>query len=651
MKTRRSHAAGTAARRRLLPPLFLLLAWVCAAVHARAAPEDHLGGNASMIFYRDTPQGKMLDTVLTASNWNRLSDRDVLATPFEMKSYRNGQANQVQLIAQAPACHIDNVGKEAWDEGHLVLFTPTTNVFVQGDGFFFTESNHIVAISNDVETRVLKALLKTPLLAGGPSNGPSAAGQIVWIFSGAGQFDYQSNRIDYSRHVHVIDPQMDMTSELMTVQLTTNGAVDTILARRDVVITTTNKGRATGNRAFYYLADAGEMMELTGDAAWQNGDEQAWAGCFLYDSARHYLTGSNHVYVRWPNAAPGTNRPPPGAAPVADTNAFRELFADFAALQWPPTNGPVESMTATGNVLIVNEADHSRATGGRAVYARTNDSFELTENPVWWNDQLEVKGRVLRAELTNKLYHARGGAQLKLNLAGTAKTNAAPSSNRSATQWLIITSTDLDYQTNLATFHEHVVARLLEGDTLRDTLACDLLVVTLESNQVVEAVARGHVRGQTAPNFAGVIKTISCAVLTAHRSPATGLLKDLAAETNVVLAAFGTGPKAATNQLTAAVATAQFSPVTNRMEQAVAERDVVLDQWQAARLMHATGDRAVYAATNDRVTLTGTPVARTESYIISNSDCLIWQSKTNRFQAVGRYNIIPIKAKTNQPSP
>ncbi len=52
--------------------------------------------------------------------------------------------------------------------------------------------------------------------------------------------------------------------------------------------------------------------------------------------------------------------------------------------------------------------------------------------------------------------------------------------------------------------------------------SCDLLMVELDSNEVATAVARGNVRGQTAPNHAGIIKTIACATLIAHRSPATG---------------------------------------------------------------------------------------------------------------------------------
>ena len=636
MKTRPSPAAGRAA--------LVLAAWVCAAVALEAASTNEVP-NGSIVNYRFTPLGRQIESIMTASNWTRVTEREVAATFFERRMFRNGDLNQLQLIVQAPVCQYDNASKDAWNQGHIVLFTPTTNVFTQGDGFLFSDATHVLEISNNVETRVVKSLLKSPLLGSAPSNGAPAGGQILKILSASGRFNYPSNRVDYERRVRVIDPQYDLNSGRLAVQFTTNGALETALARDDVVITTTNKGRATGARAFYYLTNNSEMMELTGDAAWQNGAEQAQADYFLYDTTRHFLTGSNHVHVLWPNAPSQTNRPP-----QADTNGFREMFARFATLQWPPTNGPVESMTASGDVMITNQADHSRATGQQAVYNRTNDSFELTGDPAWWNGQMEVKGRVLLAELTNKIYHARGDAQLRVNVSGAGKTNAASASGGATNQWLIITSAVLDYETNLATFHDHVVARLIEDGALRDTLTCDLLVVTLESNQVVQGVARGHVRGQTAPNRAGVVKTISCATLTGRRSPATGLMKDLLAETDVVLVQFGTGTNSATNQLTAPLVRARFSPVTNRIEQAEGEGGVVIDQRKAAQTLHATGERAVYTEAAGLMRLTGTPRARTESYIISNASFLNWRPKTNLFEAGGRYIIIPIRAKTNQPS-
>ena len=135
--------------------------------------------------------------------------------------------------------------------------------------------------------------------------------------------------------------------------------------------------------------------------------------------------------------------------------------------------------------------------------------------------------------------------------------------------------------------------------------------------------------------------------LSSTRRNVVFLLLVLAAA--LVLVDFGAGPKAATNQLTAAVVTARFSPVTNRIEEAVAERQVVLDQWKASQIMHATGDHAVYTAANDRATLTGAPFARTQSYLLTDSDLIIWEPKTNRLHALGHYILTPLKSQTNQP--
>ena len=50
-------------------------------------------------------------------------------------------------------------------------------MYVQGDGFFFMESNHILFVSNNVETRVLRALLKSPLMGSQRTNAPPGPDQ------------------------------------------------------------------------------------------------------------------------------------------------------------------------------------------------------------------------------------------------------------------------------------------------------------------------------------------------------------------------------------------------------------------------------------------------------------------------------------------
>ena len=610
-----------------------LMLWTCLPVFAQVPSEAHLANNFKVSRYRDTPRGKVLEMILSGNRSTQVARDESVVTPFEMISFRNGQTN---LTSRGPECHL--LSNIAWDAGHIELFTPTTNVFVQGDGFLLRETNQTLVVSNNVETRVLRSLLKSPLLGGQRTNATDGPWQIVKIYSRRCQFDYASNRAEYFGDVHVVDSQMDVTSDFLFIQLSTNGGIENILARQNVIITTTNKGRATGETARYYVTNGSEIMVLTGNAAWHNGDQEARAEQFTYDSTRHILWATNHVRVRWPNALQTAAQRQAGEPPRVDATGLRILFADDATMQMPPTNGPVESMTANGNVIIVNQADQSRSTGDYAVYSRAEDRFELSGTPVWWNDRVKVYGQSLTADVTNKLYHARG----------RAKFETATATN----QWLVISSTNIDYQTNLAVFRGGVRVRLLENGVLRDTLDCDLLNVELVSNEVAAAIARGNVRGETAPDRAGNVKTIVCEVLVGHRSPTTLRMEDLEASNHVVITQFGNGTNAPRDTLRAESVTADFFATTNQIEKAVAQHDVVLEQTKLSGSIHATAARADYTATNDQVKLTGAPLAITDKFVISDADYLIWHPKTNRFRAFGWYKIVPATTttKTGRPS-
>ncbi len=612
---------------------------------AQVPQGTQLRQHPSMTFYRDATGGKKLDFVITGSSVSNLNARNVLVNEFELKSFHNGDPKQIQIIAQAPQCEVDVSNSVASDKGSLQVFTPTTNLFVQGVGFLFTQSNHFLIISNQVETRVVKSLLRSSMLAAPRTNAASDAGQVLKIFAENGRFDLDSNVVNYAGNVHMIDPQLDMTSDLLTIQFTTNGAVESILARQNVVLTTTNNGRATGATGFYYVSNGNEMMQLTTDATWRNGDEEARANEFTYDGTRHLLTGIGHVRVQWPSAEPNpSGRATNSTGLLAGTNGSRKLFADFATLQFPPTNGPVQSMSARGNVIIVNQADQSSAMSDQAVYERATDRVELTGNPVWWNDDMEVKAQTLLAELGGKTYHARTNARFKMRTGGSAANHPAAVPGHSANQWLFISSDDMEYQTNQARFSRNVKTRLVENGRLQGRLNCVLLTLELTNNQVGSAFARDNVHGETAPDASGLIKTITCEQLDAWRSIQTGLMKTIVAHTNVVIEEKGTSPGAPYNKLTADTVTAQFSAVTNQIEQAVAGPNVILDQLKGGHKIHATSRRAVYTAgANDQVTLTGTPLAWRDNYMITDSDPLIWHPKSNSFQAFGLYKMDPIK--------
>jgi lipopolysaccharide export system protein LptA len=629
--------------------LWLARAWA----QTRALPAAKPGGNVHLPYSRPTPNGRVLAANIDGSNMVYLPDGAAQVKGFKMTGVRDGQPSNVTFTALAPECRMDDKRKTVSDPGPIQIFTPGTNLFAQCVGFFFAESNQVLLLSNEVETRVVRSMLHSSPLFAPATNASPDAGQIVKILSERGQFDFRSNLADYAGHVQILDPHYQLDAPLLTIQLASNQTVETMFARQGVTLTLPGKGVATGATAHYFATNENPLLELAGDAGaeahWQNGEQEARAARFTYDPNRHLLTGADPVRVRWPN--------PPAAA--AAPPAFLELFAGVAALQMTPDGAEVEGMTAAGNVILANQADQSSALAGNAAYDRPHDLFTLTEDPVWWNDRMEVRGDTLSMSSGRRVYHAQGHARLRLRVSGAAGSPAG-----STNQWLYVSADDLVSQpvnsgTNLVTFRGDVRARLLDGEQLQDTLAAKVLLVYLSSggqgpgNQVVLVVARENVRAETVPDAAGVTKTISCGALTAHRSAATGLWQSIVAEEDAVLESFGAGSAAVSNVLTAATVTAHFSSLTNQLENAVAEGGVDFAQTAPGKCLHATGGRAVYTvAPEEQVELTGHPWAQTDQFTILDADRLNYDMKSNQVAASGRYHIVfPKRVAANGAQP
>ena len=612
-----------------------------------ASPEAKPGGYVEFAYYKNNPAGRVLAAVITGWGAVPLPAGGVQVQKFKMTGLRDGQMTNVTFTAEAPECRVDYDRKIAGDPGPIQIFTPATNLFVQGVGFFCADSNQLLLISNQVETRVVKSMFRSSPLFAGASNIAADPSQIVKIFSGRGQYDFPSNLVDYAGGVRLIDPQYEVDSPLLSIQLASNQTIQTMFARPAVTLTLPGKGVATGATAHYFASNENPLLDLAGepgaDAHWQNGLQEATAAKFTYDPNRHLLSADERVRVRWPN-------PPANGA----GQTFQLLSSDHAVVEMSTNGAEVLRITAAGNVLMTNQADLSSAEAGHGDYDRPGDLLTLTENPVWRNGRLEIRGDTLAMQSSNQIYHARGHARLTLRLSG-----AAGNSSGSTNQWLSVSADDilrqpLNPQTNLTTFRGEVRAQLYDGQTIQDTLTAKTLLVyqlagsAESSNQVVLLVARENIRVQSAPDAGGFIKSISCGVLTARRSPATGFWQTIVAEDDAVLESSGSGSNAVSKKITADTVTAHFSAVTNQLESAVAEGRVVFVQTAPGQNIHATGEHAVYAvAPVEQVELTGHPWAETDKGSISGADRLKYELKSGAEDAFGLYHITPKRRAAN----
>ena len=146
-----------------------------------------------------------------------------------------------------------------------------------------------------------------------PTN-TKAAGTETRISSKTVNFDLKSRSAVYRGNVVVEDPRVNVTCDLLTARLPTNGTrVDSIIAESNVVMLIPEKGatnRATADKAVYtYSVNAGvtnEVLELTGSPAIETPQGTMTGTKITWDRARDNISATDsHMSYR-----PSTNTPP-----------------------------------------------------------------------------------------------------------------------------------------------------------------------------------------------------------------------------------------------------------------------------------------------------------------------------------------------------
>jgi len=633
--------------------IFFSLLLCFAKVFAQMPKEAKLDKGFSVRFYRPTPTGKVLEAICSGSDAKPLSgSNEILVHQFEMKTFRESTGDKPQLIAQAPECRLDQKTRLAHSDGHLQVFTPTTNFFIEGQGFFCSYSNSFLVISNQVETRIDKAIFKSPGLATGPANVP-ASGELLKIFADHFEFHYNTNLVIYSGNVRVLDSQMPLTCELLTAQFSTNGTIENIWAEHNVSVTTTNQGRATADRATYVLSDGSEAILLTGDAHWSDPQADLRADSFFINRQEKTILAEKNAHLKIPRAAmiapellgTKTNR-------IA-TDAVVEISSESMFIALPSAKRTARYMSARTNVTILSAADNSRAAGETALFDEASGTVTLSENASWETEQFVARAQTLLLDRTNRVLKANREASLKILPTKTANTQPATD----------ISCEYFELSTNEANFHGSEPG--LSGGRVRmnfsehgtpGELRCDDLKAHLAGNQVENAVAKGDVQFEQPPS-----RKLTCKTLTLERASATGRLRRIRAENDVVLEEFSRDARTNEERPTkifAELLDAHFAGATNAVEEMFAEKNVRFES--AGNL--ATGQRAVYKTSGGReiLELSGQPIAtiskpgndgKTKRFQWSESKTLIWEGPTGTFfrqptngvlRSTGGFKLVPL---------
>jgi lipopolysaccharide export system protein LptA len=539
---------------------------------------------------------------------------------------RKGDTNLTMLGTN---CVYDLKQQTAASPDRLRLLTGDGRLSLDGRNWFWWQTNYDLVISNDVVTLVQQRDTPVPLR----------------ITSDFCFLKYQSNLVTYTGHVRALDARLDLTCQTLTIQRGTNGANQTILADRDVVLVNRQGGgRATGGRAVFTETSDGRVAELLDSPQWSDGARSGSADRFVFDQTRHTLLALGWAQLRLPRRAPaeGGLLSLGGTAPApADTNAFVEVAAERLTLQFPATNGPVQSVLAETNVVIRDTRDGSVARSQRAVYA-DNGSVELTGEPEWTGFGARLTAGRLAFQNAPQTLDARPDARLRLPVA----TLRQPLAGRGAltNDHVEITSPFLTYRDGWLRFGDRVHADYFERNERAGKLDCATLAVKY-TNHLEALRAAGGVAAETFParraDGVAVARTLHCAALNAGFD-AAGHLTTLSLDDGVTAAQTETATNRplVTKQVRCDRLDARFG-ASNRLETATAGPNVTLTRLGASnrgasnRVETVTAERVVFTGPNQCFTFTGQPTVTAPEGRIVNADRLIYNLATGGYTVTG----------------
>ena len=559
----------------------------------------------------------------------------VLVTKFSMVAYKEGTNKIPELIVEAPECVFDRSSYTASSSGPLKVYTGQTNLTIEGRGFLCQQTNMLLLISNDVRTAIQKSVLR------GATNAPATnLADMIYITSKDFAFLYRSNLVTYGGGVKVTDPEMDMGSEKLNIHLTTNNAVESIIAERNVVLFA-KKVRATakGDYGVYRANKDSEVLILTGNPEWSEPTQGSGSAEYLlFDRKKGIFRCETNAVLRMANSAIST----PGATnSLSKTNAV-EMFAHVISIHLPPTNGPIQRLVAETNVVILDKANNSRATATFATYSQTNGLLELTGEPEWKVGGMIARGTKLVLDNNSQEFRAFDEGYLKL-----------PDSSGTI---LEVRSDNYVLQTNLLKFRGNVQAASTAGTKLLSSLKSQALNLTVAAGNVIQKLSASQnveYFQQTFGTNQVEKRTLYAYFFDLETNPKTGQWESFSASPKVKLVeSVGSTNKVVTRIVECSTLEGGFEPGANTLSRLHASGGVIATQMQKSgnKVLtdKATGREAVMRSENGAsyIEITGEPIAEIGDVRITDATSLKWFTQSGQFKASGRYVLTPLaKAK------
>lgn len=530
-------------------------------------------------------------------------------------------------------CIYDSSQQTVTSPGPLRIVTGDDRLAVAGRGFTWWQTNNQLVISNEVTTE-----LRRP---------PTSTNEVVPLLvrSGLVELQYGSNLVRYSQSVRVEDPSVQLTCSELLVYGVLTGGVQRLVARGQVeLINKADGARARCEEAAYRDTSDGEVIELTGRPQWGDGVRSGTAERIVINQTTRRIQAIGEARLAVPVAGAdaggllglgfGTKTETVPAA----TNGIVEVLAGALEIDLPVTNGPVQRIVATTNVVIRDPAQPGGATAQRADY-RQPGLLDLTGQPAWTSAGTEVRAELLSFSALDRTAAALTNTVVRLPVARlrerfTSATNTTP--GITTNEVVEIRSDYARYLDGKLRFGDQVHATVLAGGERLGELTCRLLDVTY-SNRVQAIRAAGNVVVDQFPmriaDGTVVSRRVQGEIFELTLTPEE-TLESVLAEGNVM--ARQNERSNPTNQVHKEVfaqrAEVRFG-ATNQIKSARAAGKVTFST--GARTV--TGETATFSDVDGLARLTGNPTAILPEGQISGAEEFIWDSRSGKYRVKGAF--------------
>lgn len=380
-----------------------------------SVPQNYDTRHTTQRSYYDAPNQDKVKIEITGDTTNVAGG--VLITNAEIKSYSIA-GGLPQLTAQTPSCILEPSASQISSTNLLQARSGDGNFYVEGVGFLWRQkSTPDIILSNLVHT-IIHQLGSLNCPPGKTNSTPSQTD----VYSDYATFDTKSGLIVYRDHVRVVDPQLHLTSAILTVQLTQGGAsnqLDHIVAETNVIMDFIDengrKTHATSEKAVYTRITApttNELLTLSLNPRLETTNGWATADVFVMNRTTGIIHGTGNCHFFHSDA---TNNPAgPGTVITSgdfdyDRNTGFAVFRKNVRVDNPQiklvcetltasllpgdarTNNQLNNIVAEDNVAIDYQdaqGEKTHAVADKAVYISsvvngvTNKVLNLTGNPV-----------------------------------------------------------------------------------------------------------------------------------------------------------------------------------------------------------------------------------------------------------------------------